>query len=472
MAQAFPDHPFLRGYYAPFGAELDAPDLVVTGDLPADLEGTFYRNGPDPLHPPREGDRYHVFDGDGMVYAFRFEGGRVSMRNRWVRTPKFEQERAAGRRLFGVFGNPMKSDPSVNFMDYNTANTHIWPHGDKLFALMEGCPPVEMDPDSLATVGRETFGGAVTGPFTAHPKLDVDSGELFAFGYSAKGPGSNAVRYTVVDPAGTHARVAWIEQPYASMMHDFMMTQTKVAFPCLPVSIDLGRAMQGKPLAAWDASKAAHFGVMDRAGDGSDIRWIETDPTFTFHFFNACERDGAIVAEAVISPRAPLMPDVDGNLPSHGDTRFRLGRWTIRTDGAGPSFKQEELDDMDLQFPRIDDRFAGKPYRYAFANGSTSPVAGREEGFDAIVRYDLHTGKRDTYVTGANCFTGEPVFVPRAGTVAEGDGYLLCLVWRAGENRSDLLVMDAGDLAAGPIATVRLPVRVPAGFHCSWRAAR
>jgi carotenoid cleavage dioxygenase-like enzyme len=472
MPRPFPDHPYLQGYYEPFGAELTAPDLVIEGDIPEAVTGTFYRNGPDPLHPPREGDKYHVFDGDGMVYAIALAPGRAAMRNRWVRTPKFDQELAAGKRLFGVFGNPMKSEPGINFMDYNTANTHIWPHAGRLFALMEGKPPVEMDPATLDTIGPETFAGAVTGPFTAHPKYDPASGNLYAFGYSAQGTGSTAVRYMVVDPAGRSARTAMVDQPYSSMMHDFMVTQSKTVFPCMPVVIDLKRAMQGKPLAAWESNRPSCFGMMSRDGDGSDIRWIETDPTFTFHFANAYDLDGAVVADAVISSRAPLMPDPDGTVPAHAATKFRLGRWTIRTDGGpGPSFKQEIWDDMDLQFPRFDERFSGKPYRYVFANGSTSASAGRLDGFDALFRYDLSSGRRDAYVIGAHAFAGEPVFVPRAADAAEGDGYLLSLVWHQDSNRSELLIMDATDLAGGPVARVRMPARVPGGFHCSWRPA-
>ena len=199
MVGPFGNDPALNGYYAPFHAELDAPDLVVEGSLPAGLAGTFYRNGPDPQFPPHADDRYHVFDGDGMVFAVRIAHGKASLKNRWVRTPKFLAERAAGKRLFGVFGNPRFNEAEANPMDYSTANTHIWPHGDKLYALMEGCPPMAMDPESLETLGSETFGGAAAGPFTAHPKTCPHTGDMHAFGYSAKGPASTAIRYNIID---------------------------------------------------------------------------------------------------------------------------------------------------------------------------------------------------------------------------------------------------------------------------------
>lgn len=469
MTSIFPDDPYLTGYYLPFRAEMEADDLVVVGELPDDLDGTFYRNGPDPLYPPAAGDKYHPFDGDGMIYAIDVRDGKASMRNRWVRTRKFELEKAAGRRLFGVFGNPRFSDPSVSFLDYNTANTHIWPHGGKLYALMEGCPAIELDPQSLETLRQNGFEGALQGPFTAHPKTEPKSGALYSFGHQARGPGSPDVSYHIIDREGTVTHKTAFVAPYCSLMHDFELTERLALFPCLPLTIDMQRAMQGKSPTAWDPDKPSMFGLMARDGDGSDMQWVEAPPTFTYHFANASEQDGAVVAEAVMSRAAPLMPDVNGNPPSPEDSRMRLGRWTIRPGANGSSFKEELLDDMDLQFPRIDDRYQGQRYRKVFANGSAAPMKGRTEGFDALVAYDLASGKRDTFEAGDNAHFGEPVFVPRKGSTEEGDGYLLSLVWWPRENRSDLVVMHALDLAAGPIARVQMPTRVPGGFHCHWQ---
>lgn len=467
MPQPFPDHPYLTGFYRPFGAEMDAHDLVVEGALPAGLAGTFYRNGPDPQHPPHPDDRYHVFDGDGMVYAIRIAGGRASMRNRYVRTRKFELERAAGRRLFGVFGNPRFNDPSVSPMEYNTANTHIWPHADGLYALMEGCPPTALDPETLETRGYETFGNTVTGPFTAHPKTDPADGALHAFGYSAKGPGSTAIRYNIIDAAGQPRHLAWLEQPYASMMHDFALTDRHVVFPCLPVVISMERAMTGKPPAAWEGDRPSAFGVMAKGGaGGEEVRWFETDPTFAFHIANSFDDGHDIVIDVAGAKRAPLMPSPDGSLPSHEETRFTLRRWRI---GGNGHFREEAIDGLDVQFPRIDDRVQGRRYRKAFVNGTARPTAGRVDGFDSIAAIDVETGLRDVFSFGEGAYCGEPVFV--AGGAGEGEGWLLALVWDSQRNESFLAVLDAANVAAGPVARVHMPARVPGGFHCHWRSA-
>jgi carotenoid cleavage dioxygenase len=465
MALPFPENPWLTGYYRPFGAEMDAADLVVEGAIPEGLDGTFYRNGPDPQHPPHPDDRYHLFDGDGMIYAIRLAGGKASLRNRYVRTRKFELEREAGRRLFGVFGNPRFNDPSVGPMEYNTANTHIWPHAGKLLALMEGCPPTAMDPETLETIGFETFEMTVTGPFTAHPKTDPADGAMHAFGYAAKGPGSTAIRYNVVGADGRPRHTAWLDQPYPSMMHDFALTDGHVIFPCLPVVMSMERALAGKPMAAWETDRPSAFGIMAKGGDG-DVRWVETDPTFAFHVANSFDDGGDVVIDVAGSKRAPLMPSADGSLPDPQETRFTLRRWRI---GHNGSFREEPLDGLDIQFPRIDDRVQGRRYARAFVNGTPRPTAGRVDGFDSIAAIDVETGGRDEFSFGDGAYCGEPVFVAR-GT-DEGDGWLLNLVWDSRSNESILAITDAHAVADGPVARIRMPARIPGGFHCHWRPA-
>ncbi len=60
-------NPFLQGNFAPWRMEGTADDLEVIGEIPRDLNGTFYRNGPNPAYEPA--GRYHWFDGDGMIHA-------------------------------------------------------------------------------------------------------------------------------------------------------------------------------------------------------------------------------------------------------------------------------------------------------------------------------------------------------------------------------------------------------------------
>ena len=151
----FPDHPFLKGNFAPVLFEADAPDLPIRGELPKDLAGTLYRNGPNPQFPPR-GGQYHWFVGDGMIHAFHIENGRVSYRNRWIKNNKWKMEHEAGEALWAGW-SPMASDPSVRGKDSGgVANTNIVWHGGKLIALEEAHLPFALDPVTLDPRGAET----------------------------------------------------------------------------------------------------------------------------------------------------------------------------------------------------------------------------------------------------------------------------------------------------------------------------
>ena len=225
MQNPYGDHPYLNGHHAPNRFEADAPDLFVEGEIPRDLAGAFYHNGLEPLFPTR-GDEYHCSDGDGMIYAFFIEDGSVSMHNRWVRTDKFELERAAGERLFSVFGNPLSRHPSVSGKRYNTANTNVILDGGKLLALMEGAPAVELDPRDLSTIGEEHYGGAITSTFSAHPTMDHATGELINIGAIIHGPNGPAeLRYDVIDASGKLTKTEFIPVPHMSLMHTFLVTK-------------------------------------------------------------------------------------------------------------------------------------------------------------------------------------------------------------------------------------------------------
>ncbi len=463
MTAPFPNDPFLQGYFAPMGMECDAPDLVVEGEIPGDLVGTYYRNGPDPLHPPREGDAYHWFDGDGMIQAFHIEDGHVSWRNRWVRSEKYKVEREAGQSLFGVFNNPMTGDASVADVEYNTANTHIVHHHGKMLALMEGALPTEIEHRTLETKGTVSFGGQIDGPVTAHPKFDPVTGDMVFFGYSAKGPGSSALRYSVCDKAGNLTKNLFLDAPFPSMVHDFFVTQTHVIFPIFPLTTSLERAMSGGPMLAWEPDKGTHFGVLPRDGEAEDVRWFNMEARFMFHMMNAWTAGTKLHADVTGSNATQFAPQLDGKLASDDDgINPTLRRWTMDLADNTNSISEELLDDMTCEFPRTNDDFMTVGYRHGWAVGS------KDSGFSAfneLIHYDTETGERKTYSLGADKMGGEAVFAPRVGASDEADGYLVMLSYDAPANLSELLVFEALNIEQGPLATAKLPVRIPAGFH-------
>ncbi|MDF1719603.1 MAG: carotenoid oxygenase family protein, partial [Minwuia sp.] len=360
MTKPFPKHPQLTGNYAPLRMEGDARDLIIRGDLPEDLNGALFRIGPNPQYPPRDRN-HHWFAGDGMAHAFHLSGGRARYQNRWVKTPKFEAERAAGTALYGTFGNPMTSDASVVGQDSGLANTNIISHAGRLLALEEAHPPFEMSFDDLESRGYHTFDDKLTGAkMTAHPKIDPETGEMLFFGYSTGGYFTDEMTFHVVNAEGAISRADTFTTPYSSMVHDFIVTQKHVVFPVLPLTGSLERAMQGNSPFAWEPDQPGWLGVMARDAAIDTIKWIEIPACYVFHVLNAFDTADGVAADVMKYDAAPLFPHADGTPGDRTLTQSFLQRWTI--DVAAGTVQESQLDDRPGEFPRVDDRYAGLPH--------------------------------------------------------------------------------------------------------------
>lgn len=329
-------------------------------------------------------------------------------------------------------------------------------------ALEEGHMPTRLDPATLDTLGyAEPYKGRVT----AHPKIDPVTGEMVWFGYGVGDmPFSTGMSYGVTAADGTVVRRDDFQAPFASMVHDFMVTQNHVLFPILPLTGSLERAMTGRPPFAWEPEKGSHVGVMRRDGDVSSIRWFNTEACYVFHPMNAWEEDGKIYADVMRYDVAPLFPKADG---SPGDkAAARLVRWVFDLSPGSDAIKEIPLDDLDGEFPRIDPRYETLKNRHGWY--AADPAATGTIRQSAIAHIDLQTGKREVYELDAGDLTSEPVFTPGFADAPEGDGWVTAVIWRAAENRSDFAVFNAQDIAKGPIALAEVPRRVPFGFHGSW----
>jgi carotenoid cleavage dioxygenase-like enzyme len=452
---------------APIPMECDAPFLKIVGELPRELNGTLYRNGPNPQF---DAPGAHWFVGDGMLHAFHLENGRASYRNRWVRTPKWLAEHDAGRALFGGFGRKLPDAPATATSDGGVANTNIIFHAGRLLALEEGHLPTEIEPGTLKTRGYVDYNRSIAGPFTAHPKVDPVTGELMFFGYNAKGPLTAALSYGSINAGGMVTRFERFETPYASMVHDFIVTANHVLFPILPLTGSMDRAMSGRPPYAWEPEKGSFVGVMKRNGAAKDIVWFRGEACYVFHVMNAWEDGSKIIADVMQFEEAPLFPHPDGRHTDPEKSRAKLCRWTFDLSGNTDRFTRTYLDDVTGEFPRIDDRKAGFTNThgwYACARPSEDFV-GRLAG---VTHVNAKTSKRlAQYLLPEGDTISEPVFVERGKDAAEGDGWLLAVVWRGRENRSDLAVFNSLDVASGPVALVQLGHRVPDGFHGNWVA--
>lgn len=439
---------WLDGQLAPVPDEIDARDLRVTGTLPPELTGRYFRNGPNPR--PGEPSR-HWFSGHGMIHGVRLADGRAEWyRNRWVKTDLFTK------------GTPFLREDLTFDRRSVQANTHVIPHAGRIWALIEAGFPYEMTPE-LETVGPCDFGGRLTTAMTAHPKEDPVTGDLLFFGYGVFEP---YLTYHRLSADGTLAESRVIDVPGPTMMHDFAITENHVVWLDLPVVFDAELAlsgMAGLPY-RWDDGYGARLGVMRRDGAG-DVRWFDVDPCYVFHVGNAHEdAAGRIVLDAArYRPEnfTALWTGIGGTADpavaaARSDTA-RLHRWTL--DPATGKAHEEQLDDRGVEFPTHDDARTGLPNRYLYTVGGDRTTAGT-----AIVKYDLRDGSSAAHVCEPGTHVGEAVFVPAPGARAEDEGWLLSVVTR--DAASELRVLDAADLSH--TASVHLPRRVPAGFHGSW----
>lgn len=470
MSVQFPDHPGFRGPMAPQRLECDIHELEYEGELPAALEGCFYRCGPDPQFPPKSADDFFI-NGDGVVSMFRFEGGHVDFRIRFVRTDKFKLERRARRALFGGYRNPFTDEPSVAGADRTTANTAMIWHAGRLYAVKEDGLPHEIDPETLETRGKLRLDGQRTPHFTAHPKFDPRTGEMVFYGTEAAGLASREIAYCEADAKGRLVHEAWFEAPYAAMVHDFALTQNHVIFPVMPTAADLDRMRAGGSHFAWDDSKETWIAVLPRKGSAGDVRWFRGPARWSFHTMNAFEEGSKIHIDLTVSRinGFSYLPNAAGKAWDQELARSYLTRWTIDLADGSDSFTERRLWDVPSDFYKCDARRATLPYRYGFmaAKDPAQPrVAGAPDTvFNTLAVIDHETGRCTSHFVGPDSTVQEPVFVPRSADAPEGDGYLLAVVNRLPLRRAELIVLDTRDVSAAPVARVHLPIPLRMTFH-------
>ena len=445
--------------------ECDCANLTVEGEVPRDLDGTFYRIGPSPQFPPR--GSYNPLNGDGMVHAFHLREGRVSYRNRWVRTQQWMLEHAAGRALFATSGLPADSDPSVVGMQTDgVANTNIVWHANKLLALEEGHGPIELDPLSLETIGRWSFDEKLPRNMTAHPKVDPNSGEMLFFANFPTGRITNDIGFYVANTAGHLIRSLIIKAPFPALMHDFAVTTDFIVFLVCPVTVSIKRAKAGAPLIAWEPELGTQVGIMPRNGGAEDVRWFAAAARMVWHPMNAFNRAAEVVVD-VCEQEVAMFPLADGSPPDHRRTTQLLARWEF--DWARPgNFKIERLSEERCEYPRIDERRTGLSCQHGYVACLGGP--GSDDIFHrGLGHFDHATKKLRVYAAGPRCAVAEPVFVPGNRGAREGEGYLMTNIFDEERNASQLAIFDAEQIERGPIARAHLDHRVPVGFHANWR---
>lgn len=460
----FSENPLFQGWGQPMRSETTIEGLeVIQGAIPEGLEGTLYRNGADWQYPSgRDNDIF--IDGEGMYHMFRFDDGQVSYRSRWVNTERYAMQKAARRSLFGRYRNRYTNAPEAIGANMGTANTTAMFHAGTLYALKEDDLPYTLDPETLETLGRTDMNGQITANcFTAHPKVDPITNELLAFSYQARGDGTKDIVYYLFDKDGKKTNEVWFEMPYAACVHDFAVTDEWIVFPFFPLITDMDTVRAGGTYFEWHPDQETHIALVPRYGNADGIRWFKGPITSAGHMLNAVREGDKVHLDVVLYEGNcfPFFKTPDGETTS--PVPPFLTRMTMDLASNSGAIDKRKLLDASCEMPRTDDRYQGRDYTHGFVI-----VYRSRDGSSSTGRVNVRTGELDVWSPGPGNTVQECQFVPRTPDAPEGDGWLLVPVSRVAEMRSDLVVLDAQNLAVGPVATVKLPVRVRSTFHGTW----
>jgi all-trans-8'-apo-beta-carotenal 15,15'-oxygenase len=451
--------------------EVSQPVTDIDGRVPEGLAGTLYRVGPAKLDLAD-----HLFDGDGMVSAVRFTAdGTVHWANRFVRTGKYLAELHASEPAVKGFGTlaghrgRLRNLTQLSPAKSNAANTNVMFTAGRLLAMWEAGHPWQLDPATLDTIGELDFDGALSTrlPFSAHPHWDPRTGDIFNFGmvYGRK----NSVACYRIDRTGRLHVLAEVNVPAAVMNHDFIVTDRWLVFCLNPLRMRLisfltGRVAFGDSL-EFHRSEPTTIVLVPRSG-GPAVR-VEAPAWFQFHFAAAYDDgDDVVIDLARYQDYADIGPYLKAFRASPSFGRAPT-LWRYRVSPAARRAEGHELSPQGLEFPQVDGRRATGGYRvvYGVFTGAGQGLAGR------VGRLNLDSGRTDAWDPGDGLPASEPIFVPRPGGTAEDDGWLVAHVYDPAREATDAVVLDARDLAAGPLCTAHLPVNAGLTFHGAWRRA-
>ncbi len=445
------DSPYLVGVHAPMPSELTLKDLAVTGSIPAGLSGQYLKMGPNPVNPDHAG--HHWFLGDGMVHGIAIEDGKALWyRNRWIRS---HLAAAALDRTAAPGPRRGRND---------TVNTNVVRIGGRTFALVEaGSFPVELS-DTLEEQSYNPFDGTLGGSFTGHPHLDPLTGEQHAIAYD--GSIWDAVRHVVLSAGGKVVRDVPIAVEHGPCIHDCAFTARLAIILDLPVTFSMRAVLGGHQFPfRWNPAHHARVGLLPRHGEAAEIIWCDVEPCFVFHVANAYDdEDGRVILDVIAY--AKMFASGASGLDALG----RIERWTL--DPLTRRVGRRVIDDTPQEFPRIDERRFGQSYRFLYTVSVPPDGNPQLTGATQLYKHDLETGRRRVHEFGSGHLPGEFVFVPAAADAEEDEGWLLGLVINTAEETTDLAILDARAFEAPPVATVRLPHRIPPGFHGNWFPAQ
>lgn len=462
------DHPYLQGAWTPSYSEYNATDMEVIGEIPKDIDGVYVRNTENQIHEAI--GRYHPFDGDGVIHAISIVDGKAEYRNRFVRTKGFLAEQEAGHSLWaGLVEPPHRSTrPGWGAQEWlkDSSSTDVIVHSGQILSTFYQCGEgYRLDPYTLEQYGTESW--VPIDGISAHTSLDESTGNLLFFNYSKHAP---YYHYGVVGPDNKLKHYIPIELPGPRLPHDIAFTENYTIINDLPLFWDPEALKRNVHAVRFFKDMPSRFGIIPRFGAPDTIKWFEADPTYVLHFINAYEEGDEVVLDGYFqeNPEPPSHPDAPpgfGRMMAYLAQDLmgaRLHRWRFNMKTG--ETKEERLDDRTLEFGIPNHRYGGKPYRYAY---SAVPKDGWFM-FTGFCKHDLETGSSWSVDLGPERYGSEAGFAPRLNAKSEDDGYLVTFVTDLIEDRSECVIIDATDVAAGPVARIILPHRISSGTHATW----
>jgi 9-cis-epoxycarotenoid dioxygenase len=464
----------IAGNFAPVTEQPPKHNLPVTGRIPPFISGVYVRNGANPQMEPTAG--HHLFDGDGMVHAVQINKGKASYACRFTETARLRQERAIGRPVFPKAIGELHGHSGIarlllffarrlfRLVDPShgtgVANAGLVYFNDRLLAMSEDDLPyhVRITPSGdLETVGRYDFDGQLDSTMIAHPKVDPESNEMFSLSYDViKKPYLKYFSITL-DGKKSHDMEIPLDQP--TMIHDFSITENYVVVPDQQVVFKLQEMIWGGSPMVLDKEKTSRFGLLPKyASDASEIKWVEVPDCFCFHFWNAWEEpetEEVVVIGSCMTPADSIFNESEESLKSiltEIRLNLRTGKSTRR-----PIISPDKQ--INLEVGMVNKNMLGRKTRYAYL-----AIAEPWPKVSGFAKVDLFMGKVEKYIYGDSRYGGEPCFVPRGqNSKREDDGYILTYVHDERASESELHIVNAADMRLE--ATVKLPSRVPYGFH-------
>jgi carotenoid cleavage dioxygenase len=477
---AFPQTLHFIGTNTPRRLELSVRNLEVEGSIPAEIDGAFFRAVPDNAHAPMFEDDI-ALNADGMIACFNIEGGAADYAIKYVETERYLAEKQARRALFGRYRNPFTDDPSVAGKDRTLANTTpVW-HAGRLFMTKEDGRAYEINPHTLETAGKWDFYGALRSEtFTAHPRVDPTTGELFFFGYEAGGLCSREIAYGIADKDGKLISEQWFEQPECATIHDFVITEKYAIWPIFPTTADLERMKAGGAHWAHQQEGDSWLAVMPRYGDVSEMKWIKGPPGVSvFHEVNAYDDGDLVHIDLCLTDTNAFsfMREAGGIQREQQSLQGALTRWTIDMSQAEPTIEERPLGPPG-DLPRLADADQGRPYNRAWylsmnPEAQGPPLLGGPVGanFNLLLRIEPGNGRLTALGLPPGAGISEPAHVPSKDP--HHGGWLLTVVDLPNgpaphDYLSELWIVEADAIERGPIAKVKTGLALRSQVHGAW----